>query len=248
VPYYVTLARPTVEIDENTIGIHLAFSVSLPSLGYNYELDITPDITINEESIKVSEVVAFIEEFEQTINNCQGIPQSVKDLIIDLYETYEPQVYSSSLYNEALEEINSDDFIAQRAFSVTDFGISSVLFGGRCILKILLHLTYENTAFYGLVDPSSNFIRLGSNINCIIKRVVLYISGDEVYSNSNLNLEMTPNPNFNVDYFAQLDLNDFAFVGEYELYVLFETNETFYYNKFLLPSYHWQPSVLRINH
>lgn len=248
IPYDIQLSRPTVEIDDNSIGIHLQFNVSLPSLGYNYELDITPDLNIDEQSIKASEVVAFIKDLDDEINNYQDIPQSVRILLIGLYETYEPQVYASSLYNEILDDINSSDFIAQRAFSVTNFGLSFVSTDGKCILKILLYLTSGDTAFYGYVDPSSNFIRIGSNIKCIIKEVVFYTLGDEIYSNNNLNIEMTSNPNFDVDYFAQLNLNDFAVEGEYELSVLFETNETFYYNKFVLPSYHWQPTSLRINH
>jgi hypothetical protein len=250
VPYYVTLARPTVEIDENTIGIHLVFSVSLPSLGYNYELDITPDITINEQSIKVSEVIAFIEELEGAINSCPGIPQSVKDLIFDLYDTYEPQVYASSLYNEALEEINSNDFFQQRSFNISGFGFEMELDNGKLILRITITINYEGTAFYARIDPNDNTIELQSNIKCYVRSIIFYTDNlsQEFYANENLNIEMQKNSNFTLDYYMEKSIGNFAINSSYALYVLFETDNTFYYNKYLCAPYYWKTPDVKINH
>lgn len=244
VPYDIQLDRPTVEIDANSMGIHLSFSVSLPSLGFNYELDVTPEITIGEQSIKVDEVVAFIEDLAQAINSYQDIPQSVRDQIIDLYDTYEPQVYASSLYNEVLVDINSSDFISQRAFCIDDLRIQTSYDLGKLIINVLIDLEYNlphiSSKFIIQNNGDEERLQLFSNFKCTVRKIIIVQMGTSstIYNNSNLIVELVnnTNPGYECNYSADMSLqnivDDFIPTNIYLWNVLFETDDTFYYKQY----------------
>lgn len=254
VPYHAHLDRPTVEINVNSIGIHLnfSFSTSVNGTDYNYDFEVFPSITVNSNSITGSEVVAFIEKLNDKINEHTDIPEEIRTLLISLYSSYKPQIYAANLYNDILNELNSDTFIQQRAFSITDFGLSIAFNDGKFVLKVLVELTYGGTSFYCNVyvsQQNTHILRFGSNIKCTIKRVILYseTEGRELYHNENLNLELNYDPDYNFDFFAELNVGNFA-QGRYIIYVLFKTDNTFYYNKYLQLSNSWYLPVSKINY
>ncbi len=251
VPYDVQLERPTVEIGDEWLGIHLAFQIHLPSLELEYKLDITPLITVEDQNIMAGKVVAKIQNLEETIDSWTDIPESVRNLLESLYNTYEPQVYASNLYNDVLEELNADSFFKQRALSITDFGLSTSFEHGKFVLKVLVELTFGNTKFYCYVNPDDNQLRFGSNIQCNIKSVIFWVFDEEVYRNENLNIELMENPDVSFDYYAEInDIKNFANSPPFIVYVLMETETTFYYNKFvLLGANYWEDSpALKINY
>ncbi len=247
--YDIQLNRPTIEIRNDWIGINLLFNVSLPSLGIAYAIDATPSIIVKRQDIMVSEVVAEIENLDEEIDKWVDVPESVRILLKGLYAEYKPEIYVGELYNAALNELNSDNFIQQRAFSISDFGISLAFVENKLVLKVLVEITYGDTEFFCYVDQSNHLIKFGSNIKCKIRRVTFYTSlGRQLYYNDNLNIQMTNNPDYNFNYFAQASTSYFSLQGSYIVYALFETNETFYYNKFVLPSYSWESPAAVINH
>ena len=248
--YDVQLQRPTIEIRNNGIGIHLAFDVSLPDLGYHYSLNITPSIIMNKSCIMASEVVAIIENLDDEIDEWEDIPESVRLLLKTLYAEYKPEIYVGKLYNNILDELNSNSFIQQRAFSISDFGISLAFVENKLVLKVLVEITYGNTEFSCYVDQSNHLIKFGSNIKCKVRRVTMWtdLGYTEFYHNDNLNIQMTNNPDYDFNYFAQLYPGTFASQGLYTVYALFETNETFYYNKFVLHPDTWESPAAVINH
>lgn len=97
-----------------------------------------------------------------------------------LYSTFESQIYASNLYNEVLDEINSNEFIAQRAFSITDFGISTDFNSEKFVVRVMMETTYEeNTWFDTRLSnrPNGDYILFVSNIKCLIDRIKIWVLG-----------------------------------------------------------------------
>ncbi|MBN2571860.1 MAG: hypothetical protein JXA68_07000 [Ignavibacteriales bacterium] len=256
-PYDAQLTRPSVVIGDNTIGIHLAFSFTTTVGGeeYNYEFDVTPSIRVDETSIKASEVVAFIENLDEKINEHTEIPIAIRALLITLYNIYEPQIYASNLYNAVLDEINSIEFIQQRAFSVTDFGISTDFVPGKFVIKVSAEITYDETEFWSFakVETNTDYIKFGSNIKCTITYLKVYNqSVQQVYSNDDLSvvLESDNNPT-PYDYYAMINIGSVLnpnVPGLIVWYVLYKIDSTFYFNKYAYPSNNWTLPNIRINY
>lgn len=255
VPYSVELTRPSVVIGTNFIGIHLSFSfeASIGSIQYNSDFEVTPTITVNDISISGSNVVAFWEDLYDVINSHTEIEWEIRALLIGLYSEYEPQIYAAKLFNEILEELNSDEFIQQRAFSITDFGISPAFNSGKLVVKVIIEITYSSTSFHSYlrITSGSDYIRFGSNIKCKVTRLVIWNQqNQEVYRNENLNIELSPDEEVDFNFYADIDIGNHInnVSGNCKWYILYENDVTFYFNKYINPGGNWTLPTVNLNH
>jgi hypothetical protein len=205
-----------------------------------------------------SEVVAFIDDLESAINNYQSIPSSVRVLLIGLYNTYKPQIYASKLYNEVLEELNSNEFLAQRALKVTDFGASINIENDKLVLKVLAELTASETQFITSILRNDNgnaeSFYIDSKIKCKVKRIKIV---DEVgnpkyyyeWPDTLMPTLQKLSPTY-VWYGATINIGDIN-VGSTEIliwHVYFKTDATFYYNEYKEFPNHYASPIKRINY
>lgn len=237
VPYTVQLRRPTIVIGNDFIGINLyfTFEASLGGTSWSHQFEVTPSVTVDETSIYASEVVAFLDNLDDEINEHTEIELPIRILLIGLYNVYKPQIYASKLFDEVLEEINSNDFIQQRAFKVIDFGIEPSFNSGKFVLKGTLILsTYDKVFVTKITEGNPDKLFFNVNIKCKIKKVLIYTGAnlDVLYSNTNLDIELIKNQSGDF-YSAEIELGNI--VGENTLAiweVLYETDNTFYYNQY----------------
>ncbi len=252
VPYSVELTRPSVVIGANFIGIHLSFyfEASIGSIPYNYDFEVTPTITVNDASITGSNVVAFFEDLGSLINSHTEIEWEIRALLLELYNTYEPQIYSAELFNEILEEINSDEFIQQRSFSITDFEISPAFNFGKLVVKAIIEITYADTFFWTYIKKISgnDMILFKSNIKCTIDKITIWDTVPEEHFNiENLNLQLIKESG-ETEYYAEYNIGELLGNSPYVWSVLYKTNGTFYYNQYGGNANAWWNPSVRLNH
>lgn len=100
--YHISITRPMVFIRTNFFQAR--FSIIITSDIGNYILPIAPNIYIPPLSISYNEINAFFVNFETLINQ-SPLPNSLKQIIIQGYNSQNLAVFPSRLLNSALKNI-----------------------------------------------------------------------------------------------------------------------------------------------
>lgn len=132
ITYTVSISRPYVTLRQNSFRANFTIYVTT-SENNNYVIPVNPNLRLDPQFVTLSEIKAFLENFPALIQ-ALSIPQMIKDMIIERYNSLNLVIYPNKILEAANQLVPSYFNIV-----ITDIG------GGYQILDRKLRLNFSVT-------------------------------------------------------------------------------------------------------
>ena len=182
--YSITITKPIVQLNTNSASVQFIIQANT-NVG-NFTFNVQPIITIPNLSVSTAQIIAVLQGFDDLINSRSDIPEWLKPIIINGYNSLNLVAYPSKLIDYANESV--PDFMDVQ---VTDISLSLIVAPG--LLKFTLAATAHGTPPLFQIQwmlPQAHHLsfRFKGSVATTVNKVTIYDNnGYQMYRNENLN-------------------------------------------------------------